>query len=122
MSVQSITTSTAADPSEIGVGFVQPKAAAMKVVLIGINAFCRTPTARDLVMGRVRELADSIREVGLQQPPVVRRVKTTRFGKEADAYEIMIGGHRIAACRQLEMLEVPCVVLEVGDPNVAAFR
>jgi ParB-like chromosome segregation protein Spo0J len=66
-------------------------------------------------MGRVRELADSIREIGLQQPPVVRRVKTIRFGKEVDAYEIMIGGHRIMACRQLEMLEVPCVVLEVGD-------
>ncbi len=48
------------------------------------------------------ELAESIRQVGLIQPLVVRRV--------GEGYELVAGERRLRACKRLGMSEVPCLV------------
>jgi len=50
------------------------------------------------------ELADSIKQVGLIQPLVVRRTQ--------NGYELVAGERRLRACRMLGMHEVPCIVEE----------
>lgn len=52
----------------------------------------------------LEELADSIRQVGLIQPLVVRRMP--------DGYELVAGERRLRACKLLGMREVPCLVEE----------
>jgi len=48
------------------------------------------------------ELAASIRQVGLIQPLVVRRVE--------GGYELVAGERRLRACKMLNMQKVPCIV------------
>ncbi len=48
------------------------------------------------------ELADSIKQVGLIQPLVVRKTLT--------GYELVAGERRLRACKLLGMTEVPCIV------------
>ncbi|HWR23302.1 MAG TPA: nucleoid occlusion protein [Feifaniaceae bacterium] len=48
------------------------------------------------------ELADSIKQVGLIQPLVVRKTVT--------GYELVAGERRLRACKLLGMKEVPCIV------------
>lgn len=48
------------------------------------------------------ELADSIKQVGLIQPLVVRKTPT--------GYELVAGERRLRACKQLGMTEVNCIV------------
>ena len=48
------------------------------------------------------ELADSIKQVGLIQPLVVRKTPT--------GYELVAGERRLRACKQLGMAEVNCIV------------
>lgn len=50
----------------------------------------------------LEELADSIKQVGLIQPLVVRRV--------SDGYELVAGERRLRACKLLGMHEIPCLV------------
>lgn len=51
----------------------------------------------------LNELKESIRQAGLIQPLVVRKVD--------GAYELIAGERRLRACKLLNMREVPCVVL-----------
>lgn len=51
------------------------------------------------------ELADSIREVGLMQPIVVRKLAE-------DDYMIIAGERRYRACTMLALDELPCMVIE----------
>ncbi|MBQ4614492.1 MAG: ParB/RepB/Spo0J family partition protein [Akkermansia sp.] len=60
---------------------------------------------------QIAELADSIRERGLVQPLVVRRVD----GK----YELIAGERRLRAVRSLGLKEVKVVVMEASDQEVA---
>lgn len=48
------------------------------------------------------ELANSIRQVGLIQPIVVRRTPT--------GYELVAGERRLRACKRLGMLELTCII------------
>ena len=52
----------------------------------------------------LEELAESIRQVGLIQPLVVRRMQ--------DGFELVAGERRLRACKLLGMREVPCLVEE----------
>ena len=60
---------------------------------------------------QIAELADSIRERGLVQPLVVRRID----GK----YELIAGERRLRAVRSLGLKEVKVVVMEASDQEVA---
>lgn len=63
---------------------------------------------------RVQELAQSISEIGQQQPIVVRPV-----GKR---FEIIAGHRRFLACKLLEQLTVDAVVRKMSDREAAVAR
>ena len=59
----------------------------------------------------LRELADSIREHGIIQPLVVRKVQ--------DKYEIIAGERRFKAASLINMQKVPCIVMDLNDNESA---
>jgi ParB family chromosome partitioning protein len=54
------------------------------------------------------KLAVNIREVGLVNPVVVRKIK-------GDKYERISGFRRIEACKKLEWEKIPAIVTEAND-------
>lgn len=60
----------------------------------------------------IEELAQSIREIGLQQPVVVIQ--------KGDRYELIIGQRRYLACKRLGMKEIPAIITTVKDNTQAA--
>lgn len=61
----------------------------------------------------IAELAQSIRQVGLIQPLVVRR--------EGDHYELVAGERRLRACKSLGMEEVTCIVQSEVQEEASAM-
>lgn len=68
---------------------------------------------------KVRKLADSIKEVGLLNPPAVRIVETMVIdGEEEGGVPVLIHGrHRIQALKLLGRTEVECSVHDVDDDD-----
>lgn len=58
--------------------------------------------------GHMKELVDSIREVGVLNPILVRELR-------ADEFEVVDGARRFRAAQQAGMAEVPVLVLELTD-------
>lgn len=56
------------------------------------------------------ELVDSIREVGLLQPVVVRRV--------GDSYELVMGERRLRATRRAGLATIPAIVRDTADHDL----
>ncbi|MDO5533560.1 MAG: ParB/RepB/Spo0J family partition protein [Propionibacteriaceae bacterium] len=56
------------------------------------------------------ELVESIREVGLLQPVVVRRVE--------DGYELVMGERRLRATRKAGLTHIPAIVRETADHDL----
>ena len=72
--------------------------------------------ARPLDGQKVQALAESIREVGLLNPIIVRKSMKVRNGAKAEAWEIIAGHHRYEACAvYLKWEHVPCVVRDTTD-------
>lgn len=71
--------------------------------------------ARALNQSRVAMLSESIKEVGLLNPIIVRKAMKTRNGVKAEAWEILAGGHRYEACVMLKLETIPCVVMDTTD-------
>ncbi len=61
--------------------------------------------------GAIRELADSIREHGMIQPLIVRKVDDGEF-------ELIAGERRLRACQMLELDQAPAIIREAGDEEV----
>ncbi|MEA5059520.1 MAG: ParB/RepB/Spo0J family partition protein, partial [Candidatus Pelethousia sp.] len=61
----------------------------------------------------IAELAQSIRQVGLIQPLVVRR--------SGDHYELVAGERRLRACKSLGMEEVTCIVQREVQEEASAM-
>ena len=57
--------------------------------------------------GDVDELADSIKQVGILEPLIVRPI-----GKK---FEVVAGTRRLAAARRIKLKMVPCIVKEMDD-------
>lgn len=68
---------------------------------------------KDFDMEKISELADSIREHGLIQPIVVRALPGNM------TYQIVAGERRWRACRMAGLTEVPVVIKELSDEQVA---
>ncbi len=64
----------------------------------------------DINIVRLNDLADSIRQVGLLEPLVVRPVD--------DGYEVVVGERRYRASLQVGLKAVPCVVRHYTDDEV----
>ncbi|MCL6635742.1 MAG: ParB/RepB/Spo0J family partition protein [Peptococcaceae bacterium] len=62
---------------------------------------------------KLQELAESIREHGVVQPVVVRRL-------EDGSYELIAGERRWRACRLLQMDKIPAIVRHYDDLEAAA--
>jgi ParB/RepB/Spo0J family partition protein len=60
------------------------------------------------------ELTDSVREHGIIQPLIVRRVD--------DRYEVVCGHRRLEAARQAGMLDVPVIVLDLSEAQAAQVQ
>jgi len=60
-------------------------------------------------LGKLEDLMDSIKNVGVVQPLILRP------SKNAGKYELVIGKRRYEACRLLKLKTVPCVIIEVDD-------
>ena len=61
-----------------------------------------------------RELVDSIKDIGIIQPLLVR--------PRGDKFEVVEGGHRRAAARELGLDQLPCLVRELSDQQVLSFQ
>jgi ParB/RepB/Spo0J family partition protein len=68
--------------------------------------------ARSINPDRVNQLADSISDVGLQSPIVVRACQDA--GTE-HVYQLLAGNHRYAALRKLKAATIPAFVIDTDD-------
>ena len=59
----------------------------------------------------LQELADSIREVGLLQPPIVRK-------KAAGGFELIMGERRFRASKLAGLTEIPVIVRDTSDKEL----
>ncbi len=64
----------------------------------------------DINMERLNELADSIKQVGLLEPLIVRPVD--------DGYEVVVGERRYRASQQANLRKVPVIIREYSDDEV----
>ena len=62
---------------------------------------------------KIEDLANSIKEHGVIQPLVVRKIET--------GYEIVAGERRWRAARQAGLKEIPCIVRELSDEQNMLF-
>ena len=69
---------------------------------------------REIADGALRELAASIKQQGLLQPLVVRKVAP-------DCYELLAGERRWRACQSLQMSDVPVILRQVDDETAMAI-
>lgn len=60
---------------------------------------------------KITELANSIQNYGVIQPIIVRK-----RGKD---YELVAGERRLRACKQLDMKEVPAIIKDISDLELA---
>lgn len=60
----------------------------------------------------LRELRDSIEQVGLIQPVVVKEVKLKKYD-----YEIVAGSRRFAACKLLKMEHIPGIIMSGSESD-----
>ncbi|MGH9770098.1 MAG: ParB/RepB/Spo0J family partition protein [Candidatus Acidiferrales bacterium] len=73
------------------------------------------PVRAEIDERQIHELAESIREVGLIQPLVVRRVK--------ERYEVIAGHRRLLACRELGLPQIDCLITgDSEETDVTAQR
>jgi ParB family transcriptional regulator, chromosome partitioning protein len=59
----------------------------------------------------LQELADSIREVGLLQPPIVRK-------KSSSGYELIMGERRFRASKIAGLTEIPVIIRDTSDAEL----
>lgn len=84
----------------------------MEVVSIPLTHVFPRKGARPLNEAAVRGLVDSICEIGLINPLRVRSARLFVDGIEDDAFEVIAGGHRLAALRKLGAEVAECVVID----------
>jgi len=68
----------------------------------------------------VKLLVESIKEIGLQTPISVRVIPCepgTPFRHNGNTYEVAAGNHRLEACKQLGLEEIPAFLLELSDTD-----
>lgn len=69
---------------------------------------------REIMENTLLELAESIKQQGLLQPLVVRKITP-------DRYELLAGERRWRACQSLNMANVPVIVRQVDDETAMAI-
>jgi ParB family transcriptional regulator, chromosome partitioning protein len=82
----------------------------MKTITIKVADILVGEDRRVVDMNKVAELAESIKEVGLLQKPVVREIAPGQ-------YKLVAGNHRLTAVKQLGMTELEVEVVGLDDIN-----
>ena len=80
----------------------------------------RNQPRKDFSENALAELADSIREHGVLQPLLVRRMPGSGFGGE-ESYQLVAGERRWRAARMAGLSEVPVVIKEMTEAEVLEF-
>lgn len=75
---------------------------------------CRTQARRSYNSEKLNELANSIRNNGLLQPVMVRRVTSME-------YELIAGERRLRACIMCGKTRIPCIVISCSDDEARIF-
>jgi ParB family chromosome partitioning protein len=70
--------------------------------------------ARSINSDRVNQIADSILDVGLQSPIVVRLAASEDTGTER-SYQLLTGNHRYAALQKLKRATIPAIIVDADD-------
>lgn len=63
---------------------------------------------------RVEVIAQSIKDIGLATPLIVRKYKDNK-------YQILSGHHRFHACKDLGWKQIPCRIVEVSDEDAERY-
>ena len=82
---------------------------AINIIDISEKSLIPNPNTPRKDVGAVTELADSIKEQGLQQAPVVTPDHEV-LGERR--FRVVFGHRRLAACKLAGIARVPCVVRE----------
>lgn len=82
---------------------------------LDLNLIFPSFNARPVDKGRVKELVDSISEVGLLNPICVRKVVRHRGTTPYDAFAIIAGHHRYEAARALGWETIPAQIVDLDD-------
>jgi len=72
------------------------------------------PNRVEIADDKLKELADSIKQIGLQQPLVVRAV--------GDKFEIVAGHRRFKACLHVGVINIPCIVRQLTDDEAEQVK
>lgn len=67
-------------------------------------------------------LVENIQEIGMVEPIMVAPVVDEDGSQVAGQYRIVSGEHRFEACRLLDYKEIPCIVQENFDDDMAKFQ
>ena len=80
---------------------------------IDISLISPNPYQPRRVFERVHleELAQSIKELGVLQPIIVRKVGT--------GYELVAGERRLRACQMLDLKTIPAIIRNLSDKEIA---
>lgn len=87
----------------------------MQVVQLPLGKLLPRLDARQTDHTKIKELADSIREVGFINPLRVRPAQRHLSGQLTGVWEITAGRHRYEAAFALGLETVPCIVVEDDD-------
>jgi ParB family transcriptional regulator, chromosome partitioning protein len=79
------------------------------IVHLGPEQIRLRENARSINPDLVKQLAESISEVGLQSPIVVRGIGTE------NAYQLLAGNHRYEALRKLNETTIPAIIVDPDD-------
>ncbi len=93
-----------------------PRAAIHDAVMLPVNLVRPNPWNRVVSDARLAELAQSVRQVGVMQPVVVRPAADAKPG--APLYELIAGERRWRASQLAGLAEVPALVREMDDDGV----
>lgn len=83
-------------------------------VALGEIDVCPDVDRMDIDVDKIRELSESIRQVGLLQPILLR--------PQGDRFEIVAGRRRYLACQELDLAVIDSVVVKMEDREAAIIR
>lgn len=84
---------------------------ALKAVAVGDIRFSKTNPRAGINQERLNELAESIRNVGVLEPILIRPLE----GKNGSTYELVCGERRLRAAQLVKLEEIPAIVRELTD-------
>ena len=88
--------------------------AEFKVVILDKITDPAKPMRDDLTPESVKDLADSIRQLGLIEPLVVKPA--------GDSFEVIAGHRRLLAAELADLVEVPCYIVRVSDETADLMK